>query len=130
MSTEKIWQAVLAGALAVFQFLLGGADTLLIVLLALMIMDYITGVVGACVSGTLSSAVGARGIAKKVLLLVVVALAVQLDRIVNGGSFMFRNFICYFYIANEGISILENAVKLGIPVPAKLKNALDQLKKK
>ena len=129
MNSENFWKGIGAIALSSFQFLLGGMDTLLAVLLSLMVMDYITGVVCAFIRRKLSSAVGAKGIAKKMFLLALVALAVQLDKITGTQGNMFRNFICYFYIANEGISILENAVRLGIPVPAKLKKALAQLKK-
>ncbi|MEG0612660.1 MAG: phage holin family protein [Clostridium sp.] len=109
-------------------WLLGTWDTALVVLLAFMILDYITGVLRAWINKEVSSDIGLKGIARKAVIFVVLIVAVMLDRLLNTGTWVFRTLICYFYIANEGISLLENCAGLGLPVPDKLKDALAQLK--
>ncbi len=118
--------AILATAATYFW---GGWDLPIIVLVCFMVADYISGVLLAITRRELSSSVGFKGLAKKAVMLVVIALAVQLDRLINDGDGIFRTLCAYFYIANEGISILENAAGLGIPVPAKLKKVLADLKR-
>ena len=92
-----------------------------------MALDYITGVIYACINKTLNSNIGFKGLIKKCMILVVLVVAVLLDRMINGESWVFRTLVCYFYIANEGISLLENAANLGVPIPNKIKDALEQL---
>ena len=111
-----------------FTWLFGAWDTALIVLICFMILDYTTGLTRAWVNQEVSSDVGLRGIARKSVILVVLIVAVLLDRLLNTGSWVFRTLVCYFYIANEGISLLENCACLGLPIPEKLKDALAQLK--
>jgi toxin secretion/phage lysis holin len=111
-------------------YLFGGWDTVLIVLVWFMALDYITGVLGGVANKNLSSSVGFKGILKKVTILIVLIVAVLLDRLVNNGTWVFRTLITYYYIANEGISLLENAAKIGLPVPEKLLDILEQLKNK
>ena len=94
-----------------------------------MVLDYITGVVYAYVNKNINSEIGFKGLLKKCLVLVVLIVAVMLDRLLNTGDWVFRTLVCYFYIANEGISLLENISKLGVPIPAKIKDALEQLNK-
>ena len=106
----------------------GRWDTALIVLVFLIGLDYITGIMRAMIEKKLSSSIGFRGFIKKIFILVVIVLGVMVDRLTNTGTWMFRTLICYFYIANEGNSILENSVAIGLPVPQKLKDALLQLK--
>lgn len=106
---------------------LGGWDMLLYVLVTLIVTDYVTGLVCAIIDKQLSSAIGFKGIAKKVFMLVLVGLAFMLDQAV--GTEVLRNVTILFYIANEGISILENAGKIGVPYPEKIKEILLQLKK-
>jgi len=106
---------------------LGGLDELLTALLALLLLDYITGVLSAWLSGRLSSNAGFRGIAKKILLLGIVALSFILEGM-TGGSLPLREITVMFFIANEGLSILENAARCGLPLPKKLKSALKQLR--
>lgn len=124
---SKVFIALLGTSLT---WLLGAWDTAIIVLVAFMAIDYITGVIKGIYTDKLSSNVGLKGIARKFLIVVVLIVAVLLDRLLNTGTWVFRTLACYFYIANEGISILENAVVMGLPVPVQLKNALIQLQKK
>lgn len=107
---------------------LGGWDLALRVLVAFVVLDYITGVVAAWYERRLDSQVGMRGIARKVLLFVPVALAHWLDQMVGGT--VLRSLAIWFYIANEGLSIVENLGRAGIPVPAVLMQALAQLRQK
>ncbi|EHK2406175.1 phage holin family protein [Clostridium perfringens] len=109
-------------------WLLGVWDMPLITLVIFMILDQLTGVIRGYVNKDLSSDVGLKGIARKCVILIVLIVAVSLDRLLNTGSWMFRTMVAYFYIANEGISLLENCASLGAPIPEKLKNALIQLK--
>lgn len=120
----KIVFGAIGGAIT---FLFGGADIALYVLLAFLVIDYITGVINAILKKKLSSEVGGHGIAKKIMILVVLIVAALLDRLLGNEAWMFRTIVCYFYIANEGISILENAGEIGIPVPQKILTALAQL---
>lgn len=108
-------------------WLFGVWDTAIIVLIAFMVLDYATGLIKAYVNKTVSSDVGLRGIARKSLIFIVIIVAVMLDRLLNAGTWLFRTLICYFYIANEGISLLENCAQLGLPIPDKLREALVQL---
>ena len=107
---------------------LGTWDMALKVLVCFMVLDYITGVLRAYVNKEVSSSVGLKGIARKAVIFVVLIVAVLLDRLLNTGNWVFRTLICYFYIANESISLLENCAGLGLPIPDKLKEALSQLK--
>ena len=109
-------------------WLFGTWDTALVVLVCFMVLDYFTGVLRAWTNKEISSDVGLKGIARKTVILIVLIVAVLLDRLLNTGTWVFRTLICYFYIANEGISLLENCAGLGLPIPDKLKDALVQLK--
>ena len=105
----------------------GGWDIWLKVLLAVIVADFFTGVMSAWVQGTLSSRVGAKGICKKVMILAVVALANWTDQLL-GGTGAFRAMAIGFYAANDALSIIENAAMIGVPVPQKLVDKLEQLK--
>lgn len=107
---------------------LGGWDMALQVLVALVIVDYITGVIVAIFEKKLSSEIGGKGIAKKVMIFALVYVACLVDKAT--GSEVFRMLTILFYCANEGISVLENAGKLGVPYPKQLKDILIQLKQK
>lgn len=109
-------------------WLFGTWDTVIGILALFIALDYITGVVRGYVNKELSSSVGLRGIARKAVIFIVLIIAVALDRLMNTGSWVFRTLICYFYIANEGLSLIENCGALGLPIPDKLKDALAQLK--
>lgn len=109
-------------------WLFGAWDTALIVLVMFMALDYMTGLLRAYVNKVISSDTGLKGIARKAVIFIVLIVAVLLDRLLNTGTWVFRTLICYFYIANEGISLLENCAGLGLPIPVKLQEALGQLK--
>ena len=111
-------------------WLFGAWDIALMVLVCFMVLDYLTGLIKAYITKKLSSNVGLHGIARKSVILIVLIMSVMLDRILNSGTWVFRTLVCYFYIANEGLSILENCSVIGLPVPSKLQEALDQLKNK
>lgn len=109
---------------------LGGKDGLLYALLVLVILDYITGVLNAIDQKRLSSSVGYKGIACKVLIFVLVGTANVVDVYILGKAGVLRATVIFFYISNEGISILENASYLGLPVPQKFQRVLKQLHQK
>ena len=121
------FNAIVSGVATGLVYLFGGLDIALITLLIFIIIDYITGVTSSYLSHNWNSAKGYKGIAKKVGIMLLVIVAVQLDRLTNADA-LFRNLVCFFYIANEGLSILENLGKIGVPIPAKIKEALEQLK--
>ena len=106
---------------------LGGCDGLLYALLAFVVIDYITGVMCAVTDRKLSSEAGFKGIFKKVLVFLLVGAANILDVHVIGTGCVLRTAVIFFYISNEGVSLLENAGYLGLPVPEKLKEVLEQL---
>lgn len=112
---------------AAIGYFLGGLDGLLIVLLVFMGIDYITGIMCAIKEGNISSKTGFAGICKKILILILVGMSNMLDVYVLQTGSMLRTAALFFYISNEGVSILENAGKLGLPIPAKIKNVLAQL---
>ncbi len=111
-------------------YLLGGFDDTIIFLIIATCLDYITGVIYAYHTKTLSSRVGYIGIVKKVLLFFIIAIAHQIDLAINMSNPLFRTSVCWFFISNECISLLENCYNLGIPIPIKLKEALQQIKEK
>jgi toxin secretion/phage lysis holin len=127
---REIFNTIIAIMCSFLTYIFGGWDTCLKVLVLFMSLDYFTGFMGGIINKNLSSAVGFRGILKKTTILSVLIVAVLLDRLLNNGTWVFRTLVCYFYIANEAISLLENAVKIGVPVPQKLVDTLEQLKKK
>ena len=108
-------------------YFLGGCDGLLYALLAFVVVDYITGVMCAISDHTLSSEVGFKGICRKVLIFLLVGIANILDVQVIGTGSVLRTGIIFFYISNEGVSLLENAGHLGLPLPEKMKDVLQQL---
>ncbi len=108
-------------------YFLGGCDGLLIALVAFVVIDYITGVMCATVDKKLSSEVGFKGICRKVLIFLLVGIANILDVQVIGTGSILRTAVIFFYISNEGVSLLENAAHLGLPIPEKLKDILEQL---
>ena len=108
-------------------YFLGGCDGLLIALVVFAAVDYITGVMCAISDQKLSSEVGFRGICRKVLIFFLVGMANILDVEVIGTGSVLRTAIIFFYLSNEGVSLLENAAYLGLPVPKKLKDVLAQL---
>lgn len=106
---------------------LGGCDGLMYALIAFVVIDYITGIMCAITDKALSSSVGFKGICRKVLILLMVGIAHILDVNIIGSGSVLRTAAVFFYISNEGISILENSAHLGLPIPSKLKEVLEQL---
>jgi toxin secretion/phage lysis holin len=126
INTIQIAIAALGGYLGYF---LGGLDGFLYALIAFIVIDYLTGIMVAVLEKKLSSEVGFRGIFKKVLIFSLVAVAHIIDaELIRTGSAI-RTAVIFFYLSNEGISILENTAQIGLPIPAKLKTVLEQLNK-
>jgi toxin secretion/phage lysis holin len=129
-SVDLIWTKIqlaftaLGGWLGYF---LGGADGMLIALIVFVALDYVTGVMCAVVDKKLSSAVGFKGIFKKVLIFALVGVGHILDTHVIGSGGAMRTAVICFYLSNEGLSLLENAAHIGLPIPEKLKEILAQL---
>lgn len=109
-------------------YFLGGWDGALYALITFITVDYITGVMCAVTDRRLSSEIGFKGICRKVIILTLVGVGSILDHQVVGSGSVLRTAVIFYYLSNEGISILENAAHLGLPVPEKLKNVLEQLK--
>ena len=108
-------------------YFLGGCDGLLYALSAFVVIDYITGVMCAIINRELSSEVGFKGIFRKVLIFLLVGIANIIDVQVIGTGAVLRTAVIFFYISNEGVSLLENAGHLGLPIPEKIKTVLEQL---
>ena len=106
---------------------LGGCDGLLYALIAFCIIDYLSGVACAISDHNLSSQIGFKGIFKKVLIFLLVGIGHILDTQVIGSGSVLRTAVIFFYLSNEGVSLLENAAHLGLPIPEKLKDVLEQL---
>ena len=123
-NTIQLIFAAIGGWLGYF---LGGCDGLLYALIAFVVIDYLTGIMCAISDHTLSSEVGFRGICRKVLIFLLVGIANILDIHVLGNGSVLRTAVIFFYLSNEGVSLLENAAHLGLPVPEKVKDVLEQL---
>ena len=130
---KEFWsmvQLVFTGIGGWLGYFLGGCDGLILALLLFVSVDYITGVMCAIADRKLSSEVGFKGICRKVLIFLLVGIANILDVNVIGTGSVLRTAVIFFYISNEGVSLLENAAHLGLPVPNKMKAVLEQLHKK
>ena len=125
---ESYFKVLITGIGTVLTWLFGAWDIAIIVLISFVGLDYILGVLRAFVNKEISSSIGARGIAKKAVIFVVLIVAVLLDRLSNTGTWVFRTLVAYFYICNEAISLLENCSAIGVPIPEQLREALIQLK--
>ena len=126
-NTRAIFNTIIATLGIYITWLFGSWDIAIQVLVAFMIIDYVTGVIVAYINGEVDSRIGFKGILKKVLILIALIVGVLLDRLV-GIEWTFRTVVCYFFIGNEGWSILENIGKTGLPIPERLKDGLAQLK--
>lgn len=127
---KQIWSGIQIAFTAFGGFLgwfLGGVDGFLYALIAFTVIDYITGVMCAITDKNLSSAVGFKGICRKVLIFALVGIGNIVDVYVLGQGGVLRTAIIFFYLSNEGVSIMENTAHLGLPIPAKLKEVLEQL---
>mgnify|MGYP001149715069 FL=1 len=120
----------LSGAVgAVLGFLYGKITGLFVAIIALMALDYVTGILCGIAAKALSSEVGFRGLVKKLMVLVIIAVGHLIDTYIIGTGSALMTAVILFFAANEGISILENAAKLGLPIPQKLRDILEQLRK-
>lgn len=126
-STIQLVFSAIGGTLG---YLLGGMDGLLYTLIAFVVVDYLTGVLCAISDGKLSSEIGFNGIARKVIIFSLVGIGHLLDVQILGHAGVLRSVVIFFYLSNEGISIIENAAHLGLPIPEKLQSILEQLKDK
>ena len=127
---KNIWNGIQLAFSALGGFLgwfLGGVDGFLYALIAFAVIDYITGVMCAIADKNLSSGVGFKGICRKVLIFAMVGIGNIIDVQVLGTPGVLRTAVIFFYLSNEGVSILENSAHLGLPVPDKLKEVLAQL---
>ena len=127
---KQIWSGIQIAFTALGGFLgwfLGGIDGFLYALIAFTVIDYITGVMCAISDKNLSSAVGFKGICRKVLIFTMVGIGNIVDVYVLGEGGVLRTAVIFFYLSNEGVSILENSAHLGLPIPEKLKEVLEQL---
>lgn len=124
----KMFQYTIAGVGAWLGWFLGEFDGLIYALVAFITIDYITGVMRAFIEKNLSSEVGARGIFKKVFIFILVGIGHIIDAYVLSGGSAIRTAVIFFYLSNEGVSILENAVVIGLPIPDKLRAVLEQLR--
>ena len=127
---KEFWttiQVIFTGVGGWLGYFLGGCDGLLYVLVLFVVVDYITGVMCAAVDHKLSSEVGFKGICRKVLIFLLVGIGHVLDAQIIGTGSVLRTAVIFFYLSNEGVSLLENAGHLGLPIPEKLKVVLEQL---
>ena len=127
---KQIWSGIQLAFTAVGGFLgwfLGGVDGFLYALIAFTVIDYITGVMCAVTDKNLSSSVGFKGICRKVLIFTLVGIGNIVDVYVLGQGGVLRTAVIFFYLSNEGVSILENSAHLGLPIPEKLKEVLEKL---
>ncbi|ABQ23650.1 phage holin family protein [Clostridium kluyveri] len=130
MDHQRVFNLSISTFGGIMTFIFGGWDICLYVLAAFMVLDYGTGVFSAYITGKVNSQTGFKGILRKSEIFVVLAVGTLLDRLLNEGTWIFRTVVCYYYIANEGISIFENCGKSGLPLPKKIVEALEQLKNK
>jgi toxin secretion/phage lysis holin len=129
LDIKDIMKYVVAIGGSLVTYLFGGWSALIQILVAFVVIDYVTGVLAAGINGKLNSNIGLKGIAKKVFIFIIVACGHLVDNAM-GTQDIVRDAAIYFYIANELISILENAGEIGLPVPDILKNSIDRLKGK
>lgn len=127
---KEFWimiQTIFTGLGGWIGYYLGGCDGLLYALIAFAVVDYVTGVMCAIADKKLSSNVGFKGICRKVLIFLLVGIANIIDMQVIGQEGILRTAVIFFYLSNEGVSLLENAAHLGLPIPGQLKDVLEQL---
>lgn len=127
---KEVWNWIQVGLTAAGGFLgwfLGGMDGFLYALIAFVVIDYLTGVMVAVTEKKLSSDVGFRGLFRKILIFVMVGIGHLIDSQIIGDGSVLRTSVIFFYLSNEGISLLENAAHLGLPIPQKLRDVLAQL---
>jgi len=127
---DHIFKTVVSIGGALASYLFGGWSALLGILLAFVAFDYISGIIASATEGKLSSKIGFKVIPKKVMIFVMVAMGNLVDQALGGDNHIFRDGVIFFYLANELLSIIENAGRAGLPIPEQIKNAVDILKGK
>ena len=127
---EHVFKTSVTALGGIIGYLWGGWNALLGILLAFVIIDYMTGFIAAGAEGKLSSQVGFKGIAKKIMIFILVAVAHLIDQALGGDKNIFRDATIFFYLANELLSIIENAGRAGLPIPKQLTNAVEILRGK
>jgi len=130
MNSKNFLNSIMALLGTGISYLFGGWDVVLKVVVIFISIDYITGVMVGFVNKELSSDIGFKGLMKKAAIFIIIIIAHQLDVTIGTDVPMFRTMACYFYIANEGLSVIENIVLLGVPLPKGLVDALKKLKDK
>ena len=128
MNHKTIFNGIIATVGTGLTYLIGGWNASLKILAIFIIMDYATGIMNGFVNKKLSSSVGFNGLLRKAAIFFVIIIANQLDLAINNDNNLFKTMTCYFYMANEGISITENIAMLGVPLPDFIVNALKKLK--
>jgi toxin secretion/phage lysis holin len=126
---KQLFNDIFSVIVTTFVYLMGGFDIALQSLIVVIIIDYLTGIASAIYNKKLSSKIGFRGIIKKFCYLLVVALSVVIDNL-TGQSGIIRTLVIYFFVANDGISIIENMAEMNVKLPKKLIDSLDQIRKK
>lgn len=122
-------QAIFAAIGGYIGWFLGGVDGFMYAIITFVVIDYVTGLMVAVLERKLSSEVGFRGIFKKVLIFIFVGIGNIIDTHLIGNGSAIRTAVIFFYVSNEGISIIENSAKIGLPIPKKLRDILKQLNK-
>ena len=128
--SKEFLNIIAASLLTVINVLFGGWDKILVILAILLTLDYATGLVNAYINKELNSKTSFRGLIKKASIFIVIILAHQVDLATNSDTPIFRTMSVYFYIANEGISLLENLTAMGVPFPAFLTDVLNNIQNK
>ena len=124
---KDLFNTIVSVSSTAFIYLCGGLDVALECLIIAIILDYVTGVIKSYLNKSLSSQIGFKGILKKIAILILVASGVLVDKI-TGNTGAIRTLVIYYFVANEGLSIIENLGASGLPIPENLKNALESLK--
>ena len=126
---ENFIDSIIASAGIILTYFFGELDVLFIALIVFTMIDYISGITAASMEGKLNSREGFNGIKRKIFIFLLIGVAHVVEKVVDGNSALLRNGVICFYLSNEGISILENSMKIGIPIPEALKNILQKLNK-
>ena len=121
-------KVIIAGLLSIVSYLIGDFDTPLIVLVCFILLDFISGLMVGLTNKNINSEICFRGLMKKSAIILVLIMGTLLDRLLGNEGYICRTVVSWFYIANEGISLLENSAKLGLPIPQKIIDVLEQLK--
>lgn len=126
---REIIDTITAGIMTFITVMFGTWDIAITILICAIVLDYVTGVLAGAYTHSLSSQVGFKGLLRKIMILICVMVGVMVDKLLGQGTWVFRTMICYFYFANECISLLENGQKMGLKIPKKLLTILEQFQR-